>query len=265
MRDSIDLNCDLGECDKITSSSLEHRLMPLISTCNVACGEHAGNRSVMESVIRLAAEHRVHVGAHISYADRNNFRRVSMNLADGEFERLVISQIDRMLEVCASLDPSPPMDHVKLHGALYHDVGNDKTLAVRFVELLREQFSTARPNENGEERSRHLPVVAMAGSRLSEVCHALEHPCLHEAFADRRYNSALQLVPRSNGVYAFLSAREAVEQVAMLLEGKVATSTGVAIVQCDSVCIHSDTPNALQLANAVSDRLTQMGVRIGRD
>lgn len=264
MRDSIDINCDLGECDAITAASIEHNLMPLVSSCNVACGEHAGNKAVMESVVRMAVEHRVHVGAHVSYADRKNFGRVTMSLPDGEFERLVISQIDRLIDVCASLEKAVSVDHVKLHGALYHDVGCDETLARRFVEVLRGQFATTAGG-GGEAVPRHLPVIAMAGSRLSEVCRELEHPCLREAFADRRYDSGAQLVPRSTGIYALLSADEAVEQVAMLLEGKVATSTGVAIVQCDTLCIHSDTPKALHLANAVNDRLTQMGIRNGRD
>ena len=261
MRESIDINCDLGECDALDELSVDALLMPWISSCNVACGEHAGNDEIMRHVVALAGEHRVAVGAHVSYADRENFGRVSMPIRDDAFSRLVCTQIERFVNAISL--SAGELRHVKPHGALYHDLNQDEAFAHQFVTCIAEECDSLARTQ--------LPIFAMAGSLLTRVCDEHGHPCLHEGFADRRYLSARQLAPRSpNGnvdlaaAPAVLYPVEAAEQAAMLASGKVVTETGVALIQCDTLCIHSDTPDAVTLAEAVSQRMAQLGIHVAR-
>ena len=226
----IDLNADLGEGD-----SYDEELLGIVTSCNVACGGHAGDEASMRSTIQSALQNKVAIGAHPAYPDREGFGRRSGFLAgDALFESL-LTQIAVLAAVARAHGAS--LTHVKPHGALYNDAVNDRELS----DLIARATGEA------------LPGAAFYGLPHSEMqaaaaTHGLAF--VAEGFVDRAYQDNGQLVPRSEpgAVHASI---ELVLPQAVSLVGKV-----------DTLCIHGDTPGAAEKARAVREALEDSGVRI---
>jgi UPF0271 protein len=227
---TIDLNADLGEGDPYDAE-----LLKIVSSCNIACGGHAGDEVSMRATIASAIANGVAIGAHPSYPDRDGFGRRCGYLAGDELRTSLIRQIRALIAVAAKLGATPA--HVKPHGALYNDAVNNRELADIIASAV---FET-------------MPGAALVGLPNSELQNAAEHGALKfvaEGFVDRAYRGDGQLVPRSvpGAVHDSL---ELVLPQAVSLVGKV-----------DTLCIHGDTPGAADVAKAVREELEKLGVTI---
>jgi UPF0271 protein len=241
---TIDLNADLGE--GVTD---DLGLLAVVTSANVACGYHAGDEVIMRKVCHEAAARGVVVGAQVSYDDREGFGRRHL---DVDFATLVdqvahqVALLDEIARACGTA-----VSYVKPHGALYNRVVHDEEQAGAVVEgvLLADAA---------------LPVLGLPGSRLLELAAKAGLPAVTEAFADRAYTEEGTLVPRGRDG-ALLSDPEAVVERSVDLArlGTVTSHSGVRIeVRALSLCLHGDTPGAVELARRVRERLETSGVRV---
>lgn len=238
---TIDINCDLGE-----GASHDAELMALISSANVACGAHAGNLDTMIETVELAAQHKVGIGAHPGYFDLENFGRTERAIEGAEAARLVLIQVEQIFEIAGER-----LRHVKLHGALYHQVCRDVGLADAVVS----ELSRLWPD---------LIVFALAGSQLVRSARLRGLRTAEEVFADRTYQSDGTLTPRSQSGSLITDENVAVAQVLrMLREGIVRSIDGVDVpITADTVCVHGDGPHPVAFARRLRTELKQAGYSI---
>ena len=246
---SIDLNADLGEGFGRWLLTDDERLLSVVTSANVACGFHAGDAATMRRVCELAAGRGGRIGAQVSYRDLAGFGRRAMDVPPAELTAEVAYQIGA-LEVFARAAGSR-VAYVKPHGALYNRVVRDEEQAGAVVDgvLLADPA---------------LPVLGLPGSRLLELAGKAGLPVVTEAFSDRAYTDEGTLVPRGQEG-AVVTDQEAVvaRSVDLARDGEVAARSGRRIgVRARSLCLHGDTPGAVDLARRVRAALESSGVRV---
>jgi len=241
---TVDLNCDLGE-----GGADDERLMPLISSANIACGIHAGDALTIRAAIELAQRHGVAVGAHPSLDDRENFGRREMPVSPEEVRLLVLTQV-RLFQKIAELS-GVRVRHVKPHGALYNMAARDGRLATAVVRAVRE----VDPG---------LILFGLAGGRLVEVGRAAGLTVAREAFADRTYQADGSLTARAQAGALIHDAEVAVAQVRrMVREGVVTATDGTVLpIQADTICLHGDGPDPVEFARRLHRGLRAAGIEI---
>ncbi|MCS0604452.1 LamB/YcsF family protein [Streptomyces sp. LP11] len=246
---AIDLNADLGEGFGRWRLTDDEQLLSVVTSANVACGFHAGDAATMRRVCDLAAERGVTVGAQVSYRDLAGFGRRPMDVPPGELAAEVAYQIGA-LEVFARA-AGARVAYVKPHGALYNRVVRDEEQAGAVIEGVRLADAS-------------LPVLGLPGSRLLELAVKAGLPAVPEAFADRAYTDAGTLVPRGRDGAVVADPEAVVERsVSIARSGTVTAHSGVRIqVRARSLCLHGDTPGAVELARRVRERLAAAGVRV---
>ena len=241
---TIDLNADLGEGD-----AHDQALLDIVSSCNIACGGHAGDAHSMRQTVRRAKSKGVAIGAHPGYPDRDGFGRRSNFLDGPELEKSLVDQIDTLQKIAES--EAAVLTHVKPHGALYGDAANDSTLAALVVRAIQHSAP-------------HAAIVGPPASLLEAAVRKAGATFVAEGFIDRAYRPDGDLVSRSepNAVHADLNV--IATQASTLAEsGTVTAEDGSVIsVAADTLCIHGDTPLAAEAARAVRDVLTANGVKI---
>ena len=234
----MELNADIGEgCDDAS-------LMPYLARVSIACGGHAGDAASMTAALRLAAGFGVTVGAHPSYPDRAQFGRRALAASEAEIAAWVTQQTEALAEQAARLGLR--LAHVKPHGALYNMAARDAGVA----RAIARAVAALDPA---------LVLVGLAGSRLIAAGQAAGLAVLNEAFADRRYQPNGRLVSRETPGALIADPDMAAEQVRALAEGRAIGTPGGGTVriQAETVCLHSDTPNALNIARAVHAALNR--------
>ncbi|MBC9727023.1 LamB/YcsF family protein [Streptomyces sp. TRM68367] len=246
---SIDLNADLGEGFGRWRLTDDERLLSVVTSANVACGFHAGDAATMRRVCELAVERGVTIGAQVSYRDLAGFGRRAMDVPPAELAAEVAYQIGA-LEVFARA-AGARVAYVKPHGALYNRVVHDEEQAGAVVDgvLLADAA---------------LPVLGLPGSRLLELAGKAGLPVVTEAFVDRAYTDEGTLVPRGQEG-AVVTDPEAVvtRSVSLARSGEVVSRSGARVeVRARSLCLHGDTPGAVELARRVRERLEESGVRV---
>jgi len=240
----IDLNCDMGE-----GAGSDERILPLVTSANVACGVHAGDPTTMRHTIRLARQHGVGVGAHPSYPDRAGFGRRFLAATPEEVRDDVTFQIGALWAFCRA--EGVRLTHVKAHGALYNAAATDRELARAICTAVRDIDPA-------------LPVMCLAQSPMVEVARSLGVPCVEEAFADRAYTPAGTLVPRRSPGAVIDDVAAVADRVSLLArERRVVAADGSSIaIAAQSVCVHGDTPGAERLVAAIRARLARDGVEV---
>ncbi|MPY61645.1 LamB/YcsF family protein [Streptomyces spongiae] len=246
---SIDLNADLGEGFGRWRLTDDEGLLSVVTSANVACGFHAGDAVTMRRVCTLAAERGVRIGAQVSYRDLAGFGRRAMNVPPAELAAEVAYQIGA-LEVFARA-AGARVAYVKPHGALYNRVVHDEEQAGAVVEGVRLADVT-------------LPVLGLPGSRFLKLAERAGLPVVTEAFADRAYTDEGTLVPRGQDGAVITDTDEVVERsVGLARDGAVTSLTGERVlVRARSLCLHGDTPGAVELARKVRGELESSGVRV---
>ena len=247
----IDLNADVGEATTPLEELVELALLGLMSSVNVACGVHAGDRGAMRRLVSVAASHGVNIGAHPGYADPAHRGRRSLDLASEQVRELVRDQVASLAALAA--ERGARLTHVKPHGALYNQAVTDSTLAHAIALGVRDVDPTLR-------------LVGLCRSQLLAAGLAAGLPVWAEAFVDRAYRPDGTLVPRDQPGALHTDPGLAVTQaLTLLLTGFVRAIDGVTrvAVQPDTLCIHADTPGAVALARRLRAALAEKGIGVG--
>ena len=245
----VDLNCDLGESFGPYRIGMDEKIIPLITSANVACGFHGGDPNVMEKTVALCRKSGVSVGAHPGFHDLEGFGRRNLAASPAEVKNDVIYQIGALSAFCRA--QGVKLHHVKPHGALYNMAVKDEGLATAICEGIRAV------DEN-------LPILAPGSSAMVRAAKKLGIPVICEVFADRAYMPDGTLVPRKQPGAMIEEENLAVERVLrMVKEGKVQAIDGTDIdVQADSVCVHGDNEKALCFVERIRAALEGAGVEV---
>lgn len=247
----IDLNSDVGERPEALRDGSEEELLRLITSANIACGVHAGDEHTMTEVVWLAKRYNVGIGAHPSFPDRENFGRTEMNLTFDEIKKCVCDQVRSLATIAKSRGAS--LTHVKPHGALY-------TMAAKHVKIAHAIAAGVANFDNS------LILMGLAGSGMLQVWEELGLRVASEAFADRVYEPDGSLRSRKFQDALIIDPNRAAQQALNIVkDGHVIASDGRKLrVKADTICVHSDTPNAVRIVAAVRRTLEENGLHVAR-
>jgi len=246
---AIDLNSDLGEGFGVWQLGDDDAMLGIVTSANVACGFHAGDPAGLLRVCRSAAERGVRIGAQVSYRDLAGFGRRFIDVAAEDLVADVVYQIGALQAIAAASGTT--VSYVKPHGALYNTIVTDREQAAAVVEAVHLVDAT-------------LPVLGMAGSAFFDEANRRGLRTVAEAFADRAYRPDGRLVSRREPGAVLQDPAAIAERVAtMVTSGQVTAIDGSRIkVSVESVCVHGDSPGAVQIATAVRDRLKAAGADV---
>lgn len=231
----IDLNADLGESWERWRSGEDVQLLDVVTSANVCCGAYAGDEELMRVTCEAAVQRGVAIGAQVGYRDRDGFGRVFVDLAPEELTREVVQQVRLLDRIAHSVGGA--VTYVKPHGALYNRIADDDVQAGAVVAALLHLDTP-------------LPLLGLPRSRSLELAMEAGIPTVHEGFADRAYTPDGRLTPRGEPGAVLDDARDVAAQAVRLI-GDVA-----------SICVHSDSPGALELARAVRAALEGAGATV---
>ena len=248
---AIDLNSDLGESFGAWTLGDDAAMLGIVTSANVACGFHAGDPSVMRSVCTQAVQRSVAIGAQVSYPDLAGFGRRFIDMVPDELRDAVLYQLGA-LDGFAQVGGSQ-VAYVKPHGALYHAVAAERSLADAVVAAAVEYDPS-------------LAILGLPGSELLRAADAAGLEAVSEAFADRSYLPDGGLVSRRDAgavltdptAIGARAVRMAVDHEVVAIDGSIVS------VGARSICVHGDTPGAVAIARAVRDALDAAGVGVHR-
>lgn len=240
----IDLNCDMGE-----GIGNDAAIMPFISSANIACGYHSGNEDTMKETIELAIQHDVHVGAHPSFSDRENFGRQKMNLSLQEIHDLILVQIELLNKIAQSSGTT--LHHVKPHGALYNQSAEDPSIAKTIAAAIKEFDSK-------------LILFGLSGSNSIYEAKKIGLKTASEVFADRTYQNDGTLTNRSQPNALIENANQAVSQALQMIKKRtVTTINGKTIpIDAETICIHGDGKHAIAFSKSIHNAIIKEEIKI---
>ncbi|ADB35546.1 LamB/YcsF family protein [Kribbella flavida DSM 17836] len=246
---TVDLNADLGEGYGSWAMGDDNALLDVVTSANVACGFHAGDPSIMRAVCRRAADRDVAIGAHVGYADKPGFGRRFIDIEPAALRDEVLYQI-AALDAFARVAGSE-VSYVKPHGALYNTIGHHEEQAAAVVAAVADY-------------DRALPVLGLPGAVWLKLAEEAGLTVVHEAFADRAYTPEGTLVSRRLPGAVLHDGREIAKRcVAMATGAPIKDVEGGELkLQPGSICVHGDTPGAVQIAQRVRKSLTDAGVEL---
>ena len=231
----IDINCDVGE-----GLQNEQEIMPLISSCNIACGAHAGSIETIDNVVKLAIENNVKIGAHPSFPDKDNFGRKVMEISNEKLQQSIEDQL-RLFKKRVELQKGK-VHHVKPHGALYNLIAIDEEKAILVTKAMLNVFKDVK-------------LFVPYNSVIERIAKANQIQVVYEAFADRNYNDNLTLVSR-NLPYALITGKESV----LMHVKRMSEQSLVRTVQnneqkiiAQTFCVHGDNKYVLDILKYLHD------------
>ena len=247
MPTNIDLNCDMGESFGMYKMGLDEEVIKYITSASIACGFHAGDPMWMRHTVRLAEEHDVAVGAHPGYPDLKGFGRRNMTVTPEEAKNDIMYQMGAL----QAFTKSKRLQHVKPHGAMYNRAVDDEALARAICEAVLELDPDTI-------------LLALAGSPWARIAEEMGVRVAREIFADRALEADGSLVSRSQPAAVIHDVEEVVERsLRMVTEGRATAISGEEIeVQAESLCIHGDTPGAVEMARSLRQVLDAAGVQV---
>ena len=245
VENTIDINCDLGE-----GTGNDHLLMPLISSCNVACGGHYGDEKSMRTAIQLAKKHKVKIGAHPGFPDRDNFGRKVLTMTKSDLTQSIFDQLLQFYAICELEDVE--VHHVKPHGALYNYAAIDAPTADAIVSAL--EATKLRPKLYAPAHS----ILAKKAKNLFSL--------QYEAFIDRTYNSDLTLVARTEANALIEDKKLAWKQLLQMVSEKAITTikNETVHIEASTFCIHGDHLNSVTILEYIHERLPEHAIRLDR-
>lgn len=246
-----DLNADAGESFGNWTAGDDQALFPELTSVNLALGFHAGDPPTLRSAVTLAAQHGLGIGAHPGYPDLQGFGRRAMSLSPEDIYAATVYQIGALqgfLQLARA-----PLQHVKAHGALYMRIHEDAQAGAAFCRAVSDLVPQAGL----------VTLAGPAGEALTRQARDHELTVWREAFPERAYIASGQLAPRSLPGSSVHDPQEAAERAAAMAQGRVTSLEGAALdVQVDTLCIHGDNPQAVQIARAVRARLREEGIHL---
>jgi UPF0271 protein len=247
-RRQIDLNADVGESFGPWRMGEDERLIPLVSSVNIACGAHAGDPLTITRTVRLAISHNAAIGAHPGYPDLAGFGRRDLEMSPDELESSLIAQVGAVQAIARSEGAS--VRHVKPHGALYNRTARDEELAATVAGAI------ARLDLD-------VILVGLAGSALLAAGRAASLAVLAEGFADRAYEADGSLRDRRKPGAILAPAAAAAQAVSIAQDRCVVATDGTRVaIEAETLCIHGDGPEAVATAAAVRTALEAAGIAI---
>jgi 5-oxoprolinase (ATP-hydrolysing) subunit A len=246
---TIDINCDLGEGFGLYKIGEDDELLSFISSANIACGFHAGDPMIMDATIKKAKQKGVKVGAHPGFFDLYGFGRRPFNVDANEVKNLILYQLGAIQAFCQY--HRIELNHVKPHGALYNMAAKEPYIARAIVEATKS-FNPS------------LIIYGLANSELIQASIDLNMPFAIEAFVDRTYQEDGTLTPRHLPSSTIHNIDESVKQaLSIILHKKVTTPSGTSIsLEADTLCIHGDHQNSVELASALRKEILERGIVI---
>lgn len=243
MKRKIDINCDLGESYGHFKVGQDSKIMPHITSANVACGFHAGDPVTMAQTVKLAKKFGVAVGAHPGYPDLMGFGRREMKLNPEDLKSYIVYQVGALQAFAKSLGTG--LQHVKPHGALYDIATRDKNISTAIAEAVLSIDSK-------------LVLLGPPHSAIAKTASRMGLRVALEAFADRAYNPDGTLVSRSQRGSVLEEPKLVAERAKKMIEdGTVAAINGetVQLGELHTICVHGDTPNAVEMARTLKASL----------
>ena len=236
MNKSFHINADVGE-----GFGIEAEIMPLIDSCNIACGGHAGSKEEISKAIALAKKNGVKIGAHPSYPDLKNFGRISMEITPDKLYESLKKQLKSILH-----HSSYTLNHVKAHGALYHDSANKPEIADVLIKVILELCP-------------HAIIVTLPNSFLEKLGQKKNLTIWREGYIDRRYHDNGQLVSRANPMATLSTLEDLYQQFYSLINYQnVKTLEGNTLsLKVDTLCIHGDHHNVVRNLKSLILRFKQ--------
>jgi len=244
----IDINCDLGESYGTFKIGDDEKIMPHITSANIACGFHAGDPMTMMQTVTLAKKYNVAVGAHPGYPDLLGFGRREMQLTAEEVKNYTIYQVSALQGFAKTVGVS--LQHVKPHGALYNTAVKDETISKGIAEAVK----ALDPN---------LIVFAPPKSVLAKVAAGAGLRLAYEFFADRAYNADGSLVSRKHPNAIIQEPQKVMERAVKMIREKTVLAVNGEVVnlgKVHTICVHGDTPTAVELAGALKKGLIRAGI-----
>ena len=225
----LDINCDLGE-----GLNNEHIIMPLINSCNIACGGHAGDNGSMIECVEISIKNKVKIGAHPSYPDKINFGRKKINISPSELSHSIITQIKSLEAIASSYGVT--LNHIKAHGALYNQMIIDNDLCEFYLDTLK------------------YSIYVPCKSQIEKIAMERGFSIVYEVFGDRNYNDDLSLVSRNKENALITDPDNVVEHIRNIKEtNTVKTINGnFKEIKFDTICIHSDTNNSIDILKKIN-------------
>ena len=237
----MDINCDVGEGLKN-----ESELFPLISSCNIACGGHAGDEQSMRDVVLLAKKHNLNIGAHPSYPDKKNFGRKKIKISIKELKESIESQIITLVNVLGK--EKLKMNHIKAHGALYNFSSYDKETAIVIIDLVKKL---------------NVKLYVPYNSLIFKLAKDEGINTMIELFLDRNYNTDYSLVSRSNKKALITNPKDMLDHVENILNNKIVTINNFNIdVKFDTLCVHGDNPGVIKMLQSLNQQLKSKKISI---
>ena len=235
---TFDINADLGE-----GTGIEANILPLLNSCNIACGGHAGDLDEIKRVVDLAIQNKVRIGAHPSYPDKDNFGRKPMYLNSSVLFDSIYEQIERLLKVTGS----QLLHHIKPHGALYHKCNFDKQTAQILLNVIHKLCP-------------EVVLFVLPRSPMSKWAFQSGIRVWHEVFIDRRYQDNGRLIPRSEPGAVLEKKEDLFNQFYNLVQRhEVITKNGKRLrFQYNTLCIHGDHPNAVTHLKYILNRYNKI-------
>ena len=244
----INLNSDIAEKDLSFFETIDVQLINKISSANLSCLYHGGSEDVVFKALNYCKTKCVSVGAHISFLDRDNFGRTKINWNKKLIQEIVKDQLMFMHNLASNINF--PLTHVKLHGALSNMACVDQDLSSEIVDVLKKNYPS-------------MILLAPALSELAKIGMNSNIPTALEIFADRTYEDDATLTPRSINDSLITDPRSAKEHVkAMLIqEGIISRNGNTLKTNIHSVCVHSDTPNSVEISEQICILLHEMKIK----
>ena len=248
----IDLNCDMGESFGAYKLGMDEKIIQHITSANIACGWHAGDPMVMDKTVKMAVEYGVGVGAHPGYPDLLGFGRRNMDCTPDEIRNYVVYQIGALQGYCKVYGTR--LRHVKPHGALYLTAVVNEEVARAVAEAIVSIDS-------------NLLYVALAGAKgamMTRIGNDVGLKVIYEAFPDRAYTPEGNLLSRREPGAVIKEPGEVTERaLRMVLEKRVIAVDGSSIpFEVDTLCVHGDTPTAVELTKSIREALESEGVEL---
>ena len=241
---SIDINSDMGELNNLLADGTYEKLMDHVTSINVACGGHAGDTEMMNVMVAMAKSKGVKLGAHPGYPDKENFGREEMEDFDpNALLDTVRDQIESLVDIASEHDME--LTHVKPHGALYNLAVNNEDISQTIAEAIIDVNSSFK-------------AVGLAGSKMLTVFDELGLDVISESYVDRMYEADGTLRSRKFDDALITDPEKAASQMSSMMNGNILAIDGTEIpVKIQSVCVHSDTPNSVDIAAAVRAQIDQ--------
>jgi len=238
----IDLNCDLGEVLLSSGRNYDDALMPYLTSCNVATGAHAGDDETIKYVIGLAQSHQVEIGAHPAYPDKENFGRVSLDIALDKLGDSLRSQISNFMSLANSLDVK--VHHIKPHGALYNDMVHDREKSELVISIVKEIDPS-------------LQLYGLANSNIADLAQQEGIQFIHEVFGDRAYDTRTALRNRKLEGSILHEIDQIEEHISVMVhKDSIRLYNGEEKPsQAQTICVHSDTENSSRILAFISSYL----------